>query len=146
MTLEEIIKQWEIDAPINKVDLGGASSGVPYLHHRYLQYLTSERKLYKLLLLKKSKLEFNLFKYYKGDLNNTKELKELNRPPWSLKILRNDIDKYVNNDKEIEDLQIKIIEQSEKVDALERILHQLNIRSYQIKNHIEYLALAKGLD
>ena len=64
--------------------------------------------------------------------------------PFDLKILRADIDKYLLSDPEI-------IQQSQKIEYLktvvnhvEQIIRQINNRTFQIKNAIEWKKFTSG--
>ena len=59
-------------------------------------------------------------------------------------ILKADVPMYMEADKEIIDLSLKIGLQQEKVEFLESIIKSLNNRGYNIKAAIDFLKFTSG--
>jgi hypothetical protein len=72
-------------------------------------------------------------------------LDELGWEPFQTKILRNDLDIYMDSDKDLSDLQSKIEYQQEKVDYLESILKGIAQRHWVIRNAIEWRKFTNGI-
>lgn len=137
MTLDEIYSQWEKDSKINRNDISDESIRVPELHHKYMKMLTPES-----LLLRKLKQEYkSLYKvkweYYLGLLDYD-TMKELGWEPISLKILKQDVDIYLDSDKDLQTISTKIAIQEEKTSALESMVKMISTRNYTIKNYIDF--------
>lgn len=137
MTLDEIHSHWEKDSKINRGDISEQSIRVPELHHKYMKMLTPES-----LLLRKLKQEYkSLYKvkweYYLGLLDYD-TMKELGWEPISLKILKQDVDIYLDSDKDLQAISTKIAIQEEKSSALESIIKMISTRNYTIKNYIDF--------
>ena len=80
MTIEEILKEWDIDSEMDDNHIDNESIKVPKLHAKYIRHLIQAK-------LKNTKIqnEFNLlkktkFRYYRGELSRD-ELTELNWQP-----------------------------------------------------------------
>ena len=141
MNIEEIMDMWTQDARIDDVDLDRESLGVPNLHAKYLKVLYQQKlKLRKLNIQKKTLVKV-LGEYYKGDLNNPEDLKDIQREPWSHTILKADINSYVDSDEEMIKLLTKTAYQEEVVLLLEDIMKNINNRTFHIKNAIEWRKL-----
>ena len=137
MNLEEIQNEWEKDSKIDRTELGEESIKIPALHSKYYQLYSRERlQLARLTetmkLLKKDKWD-----YYSGNLD-IDELKDKGWEPFQLKVLKSDIQMYIDSDKDIIDSNLKVAYSKEKVDFLEAIIRTLNLRSYQINNAINW--------
>ncbi len=137
MTLEEIQSEWEKDSRIDRTELGEESIKIPALHSKYYRMYSRERlqqaRLQETMkLLKKDKWD-----YYSGNLDMD-ELKEKGWKPFQLKVLKSDIQMYIDSDKDIVESNLKVAYSKEKVDFLEAIIRTLNLRSYQINNAINW--------
>ena len=66
------------------------------------------------------------------------DLKEQGWHPFQLNVLKSDVPMYIDSDKDIIKLNLKVALQNEKVDVLEAIIKAIKDRGYQIKNAIEY--------
>jgi hypothetical protein len=69
----------------------------------------------------------------------------MNLEPFSLKVLKSDLNYYLESDDHIAELQLKIDYQKEKVTFLDSIIKQLNGRSWEIKNAIEWNKFINGM-
>lgn len=141
MNIEDIMNMWIQDAKIDDVDLDHESLGVPNLHAKYLKLLYQQKLRLRKLNIQKKSLVKVLSEYYKGDLNNPEDLKEIQREPWSRTILKQDINSYVDSDDEMIKLFTKIAYQEEVVSLLEDIMKNINNRTFHIKNAIEWRKL-----
>tara|TARA_B100002019_G_scaffold78816_1_gene68055 strand:+ start:702 stop:1142 length:441 start_codon:yes stop_codon:yes gene_type:complete len=143
MKLDEIVTLWTTDSKIDDIDLDNESLKVPILHAKYLKHMYNEKLKLKSLMLKKKTLSKRLSEYYKGDLNNPEDLKEINREPWPKTVLRQDLNTYIESDTDMIALLTKIAYQEEVVLLLEDILKMINNRGFQIKNAIEWRKLTQ---
>lgn len=143
MKFEDIFEQWNIDSTIDKTELDNESLRIPKLHHKYYMMLVAEKALLKkqesqLKELKLSKYEF----YSQGHTEETKHL------GWKLPargmILKADIPMYMEADKDIIELSLKIGMQQEKVDFLESIIKSFQTRGYIIKSALDFMKFTMG--
>ena len=58
--------------------------------------------------------------------------------PFDLKVLKQDVPMYIESDKEIQNVVTRINYYEEMIFLLEKIIQQLNNRTFQIKNSIEW--------
>jgi hypothetical protein len=67
-----------------------------------------------------------------------------NEKPFDIKVLRQDIDMYLDADQELSDLNYNIQSQKEKIFCLEKILRGIEQREFSIKNAIQMLKFDAG--
>lgn len=144
MHLDKIKEMAEKDLPIDDTELGTESVRIPQLHNKYLVIFHDER-----LTLRKAQADYRTLRrdkweYYTGKMSQER-LKELGWEPFQSKILRNDLDIYLESDKQLSDFQSKIEYQQEKVDYLEGILKGIAQRHWIIRNSIEWRKFTNGI-
>lgn len=137
MKLEEILDNWSTDCIIEPTLSNNESLKTTELHCKYLKIFTHEK-----LILKKLEAEFKqLFRdkheYYTGSLDQ-ETLSERQWKPFKRTILKTDLNTYIDSDKDIIELSLKIGLQSEKVSTLDSIIRTINNRGFAIRNHIEW--------
>jgi hypothetical protein len=143
MDIETIKKMVEKDMQIDDVNLDLESLKTPQLHGKYLNILHEES-----LSLHKSMMEIKelrrlKWEYYLGKLDQ-ETLDEKGWQPFGLKILRNDIDIYLDSDKDLLRMEARIHYQKEKVKYLESVLQGLGRRGWDIKSAIEWKKFMSG--
>jgi hypothetical protein len=141
MTLDEIQKLWEEDSIIDPDNLHTESIKIPQLHSKYHNF-------YNNVVLLKMQAENNYkiirkekWMYYTGkaDIETYKE------NPFNYKVLKGDIDKYMDADEEIIKAFSKINYYETMLNYLDSILKIIVNRTYQIKNSIEFMRFSSGL-
>lgn len=144
MKIEDIYKEWEKDSQIDRTELGEEALKIPKLHHKYFQIFTTERLTHKKLDsdLKRLRLEKHEF-YTQGPTKETQE------KGWQLpaigKILKSDVNTYIEADKDIIELSLKIGVQLEKLELLESIIKSLTNRGFNIKTAVEWEKFKMGM-
>ena len=143
MTLDDLRAELLKDMGLDETALDSESLRIPQLHGKYLNFLFDER-----LLL--SKYEGDLarttrvkWEYYTGKMSH-EELTARGWEPFSLKILRNDLDLYLESDADLSKLQQKVVYQKEKIALLEEIVKELNNRHWKIRCAIDWRKFVNG--
>lgn len=137
------MEMWNKDSKIDETELATESSNIPVIHNKYLKIFMAERvKLFsaKADLKKKRRL---LLEYYLGELDE-EELKELGRDQFYKKLLKNEVDLYIDSDDALTEQSLRVSLQEEKVNYLEAVLRQINNRGFQIKNAIDWNRFITG--
>lgn len=142
MKLEEIEALWEQDSKIDRTDLDNESLKIPTLHSRYYKIYLREK-----VQLKAEEQEYKLFyklkhEYYTGKMSK-EELDEHGWEPFQF-VLKNDLQVYIDADKDIAERLLKLQVQREKVDLLESVIKTLNGRGFLIKNAIDFIRFTSG--
>lgn len=144
MKLEEISQEWIKDAKIDTTELDIESIKIPQLHSKYLKIYFEERRRLKGLEFQSKEMYLNKYEYYNGRLSD-EELKNLNWEPFMKRLMKNEVDLYLESDKDIIANNMRIVNQKEKLDMLEEILKNLNQRNFQIKNAIDWKKFTQGV-
>lgn len=143
MNNDVIMEMWRKDSEINPNELGEESNKTPQLHAKYLKILSEERTEYRKEKQRLKKLQLDKYEYYSGRMS-TDKLQQRQWKPFPHKILKNDIDKYIEGDDDIISQRMRISFIEEKVEVLESIIDQINKRTFVIKNSIEWLRFTNG--
>jgi len=142
MKIEDIMEEWKKDAKIDEINLDTSSIDIPNLHAKWLEIRTKAKsKLIKLQYTKK-KLTKTLYEYYRGNLNNPDDLKEIGREPLLNKPLNSETTIYVDADDEMININLRIAAQEEIVEVLTEILKSINNRNWVIKAAVDYRKLS----
>lgn len=142
MKLDDIYDMWGIDSEVDKTELGEESLKIPKLHNKYFKVYSAEK-----LLLRKYESEMKALKlqkyefYTMGPTEDTPNTWKL--PPRGM-ILKTDLPMYIEGDKDIIDMSLKIGLQQEKVELLESIIKSLTNRGFQIKAAIDWYKFTMG--
>ena len=72
------------------------------------------------------------------------ELNERGWEPFQKILLKAESEMYIQSDEDIISVNIKIVNQKEKMSLLEEVIKNLNQRNFQIKNAIDYLKFTGG--
>jgi len=143
MTLDEIRIEIEQDMVLDQSALDIESLKIPKMHGKYLNFLMNERLVQRKIESDYSVLLREKWEYYTGKMSK-EQLDSRGWQPFSLKILRQDIDLYLNSDQDLIRLQQKKQYQKEKVSLLEEVVKELNTRHWKIRNAIDWRKFVGG--
>ena len=140
MNLEEIQELVDKDLKINDSELDLESIKTPQIHNKYMKLLTKFK-----LMLSRNESEFHITKkqkweYYTGKADPSVYAEK----PFNLKILRQDVDKYIDSDEAIIKLKQKSDYLNTVVDFLDRTVRQISNRTFTIKNAIDWKKFISG--
>lgn len=137
MKLEEIQETWSRDSQIDRTELGEESLRIPQLHSKYFNLFSAERLRLRNLENEYKRFYKAKFEYYNGVMDE-KELKNWEWEPFALRILKSDLNIYLEGDKDLIKARQTIDLQKEKVEFLESIIKNLPARGYQIKAAVDW--------
>lgn len=144
MTLDEIFDLWEKDSKIDVTELGDEAMKISQLHHKYFRIMSQERMKYKQLEAKMKVLRLEKHEFFTQ--GPTKETQEKG---WELpavgKILKSDVSNYIEADKDIIDLSLRIGMQLEKLELLESIIKTVHNRGYNLKLTLDWEKFKQGM-
>lgn len=143
MDIEELNTMWSADCKIDETNLSKESSRIPEIHNKYYIMYVKEGLRTKKLKSDLVELEHAKNEYYSGSMDED-ELKRRGWKPNALKILRSDINRYVDSDKDIVNLSLKIAYQESLTKYLEDIVKQISNRNFIIKNIIDWSRFQAG--
>ena len=145
MNLDDILKEWEEDCEIGH-RLDDASQNTPKLHAKYLNYLTQAKLLLKRAETKQAILLKDKFLWFNGKLSE----EDTKRHGWEpdpfdgLKVMKTDLNYWVESDKEIQESEVKVTYYKVMIDTLQEIVSNLKFRHSTIRNIIEIRRFEAG--
>lgn len=145
VTLDTLSEMWSKDASIDLTEPARELVKIPSLHAKYLQILSHHN-----LIIKKITADYNrkkaiTFQYLNGDLNDPDELTKYGfTEPMRKKILKQDIQIYLDADDQLINLLLKKAIHQEIADYCSSILKEINNRTYQLNNIIRWEMFASG--
>lgn len=132
---------WNEDSKINDLEIDIASLQIPQLHSKYMKLFSDYRFKRKESEIRLKILKRQKFEYYSGKADPEVYAER----PFDLKILKSDINLYIESDEDITRLQMKIDSFDIILDYLESVLKMITNRSFQIKNVIEWRKFIDGV-
>ena len=145
MKLEEIQHEWSTDCKLDKTELSSESLNIPVIHNKYLKILIPESLLLRKLELHHQALERDKFEYYAGKMCED-DIEERGWEPFSHKLLKQDVPRYIAGDKDIISALLTIAAQQEKVDCAREIIRSINNRSFHINSAIKWEQFINGIN
>ena len=140
MTLEELQEQVGKDLKINDSELDLESLKTPQLHNKYLKHYNNFK-----LLLTRAESDYKILKRVKWEYYTGKASpKVYQEKPFNLKIMKSDLDKYLDSDEDLIKSKQKIEYLETVVNYLDRTLKIIGGRDWQIRNSIEWRKFTSG--
>ena len=140
MDIEQLQEQVDKDLKINDTELDLESLKTPQLHNKYMKHLTKFK-----LMLSRAESEYNTLKREKWEYYTGKAPAEVYaEKPFDLKILKTDIDKYLDSDEELQKQKQKVDYLNTVVDFLDRPIRLISNRGFTIKNAIDWRKFTSG--
>jgi hypothetical protein len=143
MDTNDIATLWATDSSIDETNLVGESKRIPQLHSKYYNLFYREVLRVKKLKAEYKELERLKREYYDGSMAE-EDLKDNGWKPFRLKVLRQDVDKYIQSDKDIIKLSLTIDYHTANSNYLEDIIRTIHSRNFIIKNMIDMLKFQSG--
>jgi hypothetical protein len=144
MKLEEIYEMWDKDAKYDDLNLDAESLNISSLHAKYNRLLSETRSQLRACFIQRKSRANLLRDYYLGNLNNPDDLERINRPPFLHKVLKNEVQGYIDADDELLKLETRTAMLEEKVDVIVEIMKCIHKRSFDIKHAIEWRKFTNG--
>ena len=139
--LECIQKMWEKDAHINMDELHTESTNVPILHAKYFEIYNHVILLKKKAEQQQKNIRHERYEYFTGKADPAVYQED----PFFKKVRDKDtLQKYLDADKKLSDINLKVEYYETILNYLESILKVIQNRTYQIKNAIEFLKFQAG--
>ena len=140
MDLEQLQELADKRLKINDTELDLESIKTPQLHNEFMKHLTK----FKLMLSRAAGELMNtkrvLWEYYTGKADASVYAQR----PFNYKLLRQDVDQYIQSDEAYVKAKQKVDYLSTTVDFLDRTIRQISNRTFTIKNAIEWKRFTSG--
>ena len=143
MKFEEIQIAWTRDCEMDETELSHESIKIPQLHNKYLILYSNEKLKFKEIKYLFAGLIRRKRDYYSGRMT-AKELEMADWEPFQLKLLKADVQEYIDADDNVIESKKLLALQEEKVNYLESIVKSLTTRGYLIKNAIDWKRFTEG--
>ena len=145
MKMDELRDHAARDMTFDGTELDRESLRVPQLHNKYLNFLMDERLTSKALQHEYDKLRRTKWEYYTGKMSH-EQLRELGWQPFALRILKQDVELYMNSDTDLLAIRAKIEVQNEKVEYLESLIKSIMNRHWAIRSAIDWRKFTNGVN
>lgn len=142
MNIDEIQTLWEEDSKLDPDNLHNESIKIPLLHSKYYKIYNNILLLKKMEESKYKILKKEKWLYYSGKAEPDVYIEK----PFDHKVLKNDLDKYLDADDELIKSLSKLDYYQTMLSYLDSILKTILNRTYQIKNAIEFMRFTAGYD
>ena len=141
MTFDELQALAEKDLKINDTELDLESLKTPQLHNKYMKFHNQYTNLIKKAEQDLARLTREKWEYYTGKADPS----VYQERPFNLKILKQDVDKYLKADEDLIKLEQKVTYVQSVVDYLDRTIKIISNRGFQIKNAIDWRKFTSGV-
>ena len=139
--MNDIYNDAENDAKIDYSQLEVEASKTPSLIQKWNRILTEAKFKEKLLKLDLKTLRSKKWEYYAGKSSHEEYMEN---PPSGTKILKGDIEKYIEMDKNVKELAEKLSAQEVVVEYLQNTLNTMRDRSYSVQAAIKMRIFLSG--
>ena len=143
MKFEEIQIAWTRDCEMDETELSHESIKIPQLHNKYLIFYSNEKLKFKEIKYLFAGLIKRKRDYYSGRMT-AEELEAEDSEPFQNKLLKPDVQEYIDADDNVIESKKLLALQEEKVNYLESIVKSLTTRGYLIKNAIDWKKFTEG--
>ena len=144
MKLEEIQELWNRDREIDISELATESIRIPQIHDKYLKIYVDEKIKLRKLQLNLAKISKMKSDYYSGRMSQ-EELDRLEWQPFLVKVLKSEVNSYVESDDDIIKLKETIALMEEKINYIDSVIRMINNRGFQIKSAIDWIKYKDGI-
>ena len=144
--IEKILEEWQQDCRIDPLSLDEVSRQTPELHAKYLAMLSQTKLKLKQAEFKQKELMKQKWLWYNGKLSQ-EEIEELDWDPDpfnGLKILKGEMEHYVEADPELVQSEARIELLKTCIDTLKEIVENIKWRHQTIGNMIKWKQFEAG--
>lgn len=142
MKLDELTEMMKLDSVIDESNLDGESLKISYLHGKWYSLYVSEARVLRTVHNELKALRRTKTEYYLGKATDEVYLAN----PLHLKVLRSDLDTYLDSDPDLIMLDERVNTQKLKCEMLESFIKSLNSRGFNIKSAIDFLRFKNGVN
>lgn len=140
MNINELKEMCRKDTKIDSADLDGYSLSIPELANKYHQLAYTEKDVLRFLQSEYKIIKLARWKYYSGKADP----KEYEEEPFDLKVLKNDMDMFLDSDVQIIAIKNKMDEQEEKIKLINETAKVIQNASFNISNTIKWKKFLSG--
>ena len=138
--IEKLREKAKNDLKIDRTDLSEESLKTPKIHAQWIFIHIELKKKIREMQFKYDKLYRDRWLYYNGKATADVYKEE----PFDLKILKTDIKIFLDADEKLVEVKEKLEELKDALDLVEKVVAELNRRSFHIKNAIDVIRWEQG--
>ena len=135
MNLETIQSMWEKDSQIDIIKVHEEAARIPSLHAKYWDVYNSVKLLKEKAQTQEATVRLDRYNYYTG--KSDPEVYEAEPFPYKVRD-KESVRRYMDADERMQKILLKIKYYDAMLVYLEDIVRQINNRSYQLKNIIDW--------
>lgn len=143
MKIDDILASWAVDAEQDITAIGDNAMAIGRLHHKYYSILIQEN-----MLLYKYSNDMKVLKLDKREFLTQGPSEENKNLGWKLppkgKIIKSDVDVYIDADKDIIELSLKIAMQNEKIELLQSLIKVVVNRNFTLRIALDWEKFKSG--
>ena len=143
MSTDDISEIWAADSKIDETQLAQEAKKIPQLHSKYYNMYYKEALKVKKLRYDYKILELNKREWIDGSMAE-EDLREFGWKPYQKKVIRQDINQYIQADPDIIKLSLKIDYHSCRANYLEDIVKTIHSSNFIINNIIAVMKFQAG--
>ena len=140
MPLEELQDIAEKKLKINDTELDLEALKTPQLHNEFLKHYNKFKLMKTKASAELATIKLHKWEYYTGKADPM----VYQQKPFNLKILKQDVDKYIEADEDYQKIKQKVDYLETIVDFLDRTIRQIQNRGFLIKDAIEWRKFTSG--
>ena len=140
-TLDEFYDDTKQDLTIEESELDRESLRTPYLYDKYLKMYQKTKLHLREVEQRYNEIKLEKHRYYSGNADP----EVYKKSPFDIKVLRQDLDLYMNADPELAKAFDMVDYASAIKDFLEKTLKNVENRNWNIKNAIEWRKFLSGV-
>ncbi len=140
MKIEDIMNEAEKYLQIDETNLAKEALETPKVYGNLLRIRTNESMLLQRYKFQIKKMYQDKRDYYLG----RSDPEVYKNKPFDFKVLKSEVDTYIDADDDIGELNLKIEVQSEKIAYLDNALKQVANRGFMIKHAIDFQKMMNG--
>jgi hypothetical protein len=140
MKIENILEHLEVDKKIDHTQLDTESLKIPEQAVKYQQLAHDEALRLRFLEKEYNVVKYNRWMYYTGKADPEVYSKE----PFDHKVLKSDINLFLDSDLILNEVQDRIVAQTEKLKLVVEAGKVMQNKSFNIKNALEHQKFMGG--
>ena len=144
ISIEQIEKEWAHDSKIDKTDLNTDSSLQLHLHSKYHKILNFLRRELRKTQADRVRLLHLKSDYYTNNMP-PQQMKELGWKPNPRLVIKSEIDRFVEADDDVIEINLKIGDLHDMIQFAESIIKSIYQKPFITKNIIENNKFLNGI-
>jgi hypothetical protein len=144
MILDELKNEVQRDLKLDDTELDSEALKNPLIHGKYIKQLFDGKLVKSKRLSEMKMLRRDLWLFYSGKASDEEYQKYPHFDP-NMKILKQDINMWIEADERFQELQLKIDLIDAKIEYINNAIKGVNDRGWAIKNAIEWRRFINGM-